>query len=35
MSTLAFGAPFVAAGALKAAYDLLLWRVFSRVRLPG
>jgi MFS family permease len=35
MSSVAFGAPFVAAGGLKVAYDLLLWRVFSRVRLPG
>jgi MFS family permease len=28
------GAPFVAAGALKAGYDLLLWRTFHRVPLP-
>ena len=28
------GAPFVAAGALKSAYDLALWRVFRRVPLP-
>jgi predicted MFS family arabinose efflux permease len=34
MSSVAFGAPFVAAGALKSVYDLILWRVFKRVRLP-
>ncbi len=34
MSSVAFGAPFVAAGALKSAYDLILWRVFGRVKLP-
>jgi MFS family permease len=31
---LVLGLPFVAAGALKAAYDLTLWRLFRRVRLP-
>jgi predicted MFS family arabinose efflux permease len=30
----ALGAPWVAAGALKAVYDLVLWRVFSKVPLP-
>jgi len=30
----AIGAPFVAAGSLKCAYDLVLWRVFRKVRLP-
>jgi MFS family permease len=30
----AVGAPWVAAGALKAVYDLVLWRVFSDVPLP-
>jgi predicted MFS family arabinose efflux permease len=30
----AIGAPWVAAGALKAVYDLALWRVFSDVPLP-
>jgi len=29
---LALGLPFVAAGALKAAYDLALWAIFRRVR---
>ncbi len=32
---LALGLPFLAAGALKAAYDLTLWMVFRRVRPPG
>jgi predicted MFS family arabinose efflux permease len=31
---IAVGAPWVAAGALKAVYDLVLWRVFSDVPLP-
>lgn len=31
MANVAIGAPFVAAGALKCVYDLVLWRVFSRV----
>jgi predicted MFS family arabinose efflux permease len=35
MTSVAFGAPFVVAGAIKSAYDLLLWRFFRRVRLPG
>ena len=30
----AIGAPFIAAGSLKCAYDLTLWRVFRKVRLP-
>jgi MFS family permease len=30
----AIGAPWVAAGALKVVYDLVLWRVFSGVPLP-
>jgi predicted MFS family arabinose efflux permease len=34
MSNVALGAPFVVAGAIKSAYDLLLWRVFRRVELP-
>ena len=34
MNNIAFGAPFVAAGAVKCVYDLLLWRVFKRVPLP-
>jgi len=34
MSAVGFGAPFVVAGAIKSVYDLLLWRVFRRVRLP-
>ena len=31
---LVFGAPFLIAGGLKALYDLSLWRLFRRVRLP-
>jgi MFS family permease len=34
MQNVAFGAPFVAAGALKCVYDLVLWRVFKRVPVP-
>ncbi len=34
MQHVAFGAPFVAAGALKSVYDLALWRVFRRTPLP-
>jgi predicted MFS family arabinose efflux permease len=34
MTGVGFGAPFVVAGAIKSVYDLLLWRVFRRVRLP-
>ena len=34
MQHVAFGAPFVAAGALKSVYDLVLWRMFKRVPLP-
>jgi predicted MFS family arabinose efflux permease len=34
MQNVAFGAPFVAAGVLKSVYDLVLWRLFRRVRLP-
>jgi MFS family permease len=31
---MAYGAPWVAAGAIKAVYDVVLWRVFSKVPLP-
>jgi predicted MFS family arabinose efflux permease len=31
---MAYGAPWVAAGAIKAGYDVVLWRVFSKVPLP-
>ncbi|HEY7019952.1 MAG TPA: MFS transporter [Ktedonobacterales bacterium] len=34
-SFLVFGAPFLIAGGLKATYDLSLWALFRRVRLPG
>jgi MFS family permease len=34
-SFLLFGAPFLVAGSLKAIYDLSLWALFRRVRLPG
>jgi len=34
MRSVAIGAPWVAAGAIKSAYDLVLWRVFSKVPLP-
>jgi MFS family permease len=34
MRTVAIGAPWVAAGAIKCGYDLVLWRVFSKVPLP-
>jgi MFS family permease len=30
----AYGAPWVVAGAIKAGYDVVLWRVFSKVPLP-
>jgi MFS family permease len=33
-SLLTLGAPFLIAGALKAIYDLALWALFRRVRLP-
>ena len=33
-SLLVFGAPFLIAGGLMAIYDLALWRLFRRVRLP-
>jgi MFS family permease len=33
-SLLIFGAPFLIAGGLKALYDLSLWALFRRVRLP-
>ena len=33
-TNVAIGAPFVAAGSLKCAYDLALWRVFRKVPLP-
>jgi MFS family permease len=32
--SVALGAPWVAAGAIKTGYDLVLWRVFSNVPLP-
>ena len=35
MTNVAVGAPFVVAGAIKCAYDLVLWRVFRRVPLPN
>ncbi len=35
MQHVAFGAPFVAAGALKSVYDLVLWRVFRRLPPPN
>jgi predicted MFS family arabinose efflux permease len=35
MTNVAFGAPFVVAGAVKSGYDLVLWRVFRRVELPS
>ncbi len=31
---LVLGLPFILAGVLKAAYDLTLWSIFRRVRLP-
>ncbi|HJX07668.1 MAG TPA: MFS transporter [Actinomycetota bacterium] len=34
MRSVAIGAPWVAAGAIKAGYDVVLWRVFSKVPLP-
>jgi MFS family permease len=34
MSNIAIGAPFVVAGTIKSAYDLLLWRTFRKVELP-
>jgi MFS family permease len=33
-ASVALGAPFVVAGAIKATYDLVLWRWFAGVRLP-
>jgi MFS family permease len=35
MRNVALGAPWVVSGALKSGYDLLLWRVFKKVELPG
>jgi MFS family permease len=35
MRNVALGAPWVVAGALKAGYDVTLWRVFKRVELPS
>ena len=35
MQNVALGAPFVAAGSLKCVYDLLVWRLFRKVELPG
>lgn len=34
MRNVALGAPWVVSGALKAVYDLLLWRTFGKVELP-
>jgi len=34
MNNVAFGAPFVVAGAVKCVYDLLLWRRFEKVPIP-
>jgi MFS family permease len=34
MRSVAIGAPWVAAGAIKCGYDVVLWRVFSKVPLP-
>jgi predicted MFS family arabinose efflux permease len=34
MTNVATGAPFVAAGTIKCAYDVVLYRVFKRVPLP-
>jgi MFS family permease len=34
MRNVALGAPWVVSGALKAVYDLLLWRTFGKVDLP-
>jgi MFS family permease len=34
MNNIAFGAPFVVAGAVKCLYDLLLWKTFKKVPLP-
>ena len=35
MQNVAVGAPFVVAGGVKCVYDLLLWRTFKKVPLPG
>jgi MFS family permease len=35
MHSVALGAPWVVAGALKSGYDLILWRVFKKVPLPS
>jgi MFS family permease len=35
MRNVALGAPWVVSGALKAGYDLLLWRTFGKVELPA
>jgi MFS family permease len=35
MTNVAVGAPFVVAGGIKCGYDLVLWRFFRRVPLPG
>ncbi len=35
MTNVAVGAPFLVAGSIKCGYDLILWRVFRKVRLPG
>ena len=33
--SIAFGLPFVLAGSIKSLYDLVLWRWFRGVPLPG
>jgi MFS family permease len=35
LSNVATSAPFVAAGSIKCGYDLLIWRQFHKVELPG
>ncbi|TMK22296.1 MAG: MFS transporter [Actinobacteria bacterium] len=35
MHSVALGAPWVVAGTLKSAYDLILWREFRKVALPS
>jgi hypothetical protein len=34
IQSVGLGAPFVVAGSIKGAYDVVLWRWFSRVALP-
>ncbi|MEX0985151.1 MAG: MFS transporter [Actinomycetota bacterium] len=35
MTAAGLGAPFIAAGLLKSVYDLILWRTFRSLRVPG